>query len=72
MTGLSAAEARRAQTWNLAIACEIIGIDGHYQDVGHDRRWSGLGGFSVDRRDGAFFCFAEGVGGRHTVPKLGF
>src|SRR6516165_4583175 len=63
---LSAAEAKRAQSWNTVIANVILGSDVPYQDIGHDRHWSGLGGFSVDRRDGAWYCHATGAGGYST------
>ena len=65
-------EARRARTWNTAIAAVILGNDVCYRDVGHDRHWSGLGGFNVDRRDGAWYCFGTGEGGYATVPMVRF
>jgi putative DNA primase/helicase len=72
MTGLSAAELRRAQSWNVVVASIILGSDVPFQDVGHDRRWSGLGGFSVDRRDGAWFSFATAAGGHSTLAMVRF
>ena len=69
---LSTAEARRAQSWNTIIASVILGSDVPYQDIGHDRHWSGLGGFSVDRRDGAWFCFGTGEGDHSTVAMVQF
>jgi hypothetical protein len=52
---LSADDRKRAQTWNLEIAAIILG-EVPFQDIGHDRRWEGLGGFSVDRRSVVLFC----------------
>ena len=69
---LSAAEAKRAQSWNTVIANVILGSDVPYQDIGHDRHWSGLGGFSVDRRDGAWYCHATGAGGYSTIAMVRF
>jgi hypothetical protein len=61
--------AKRARTWNLAIAAVILGGDVPYQDIGHDRHWDGLGGFSVDHRDGAWYCFGTEEGG-YSSRKL--
>jgi len=72
MTLLNAGEARRAQTWNLVIAAVIVGTEAPYQDIGHDRRWDGLGGFSVDRRDGAWWCFGTEEGGHSAVGLAHF
>jgi hypothetical protein len=69
---LSLEEARRARTWNLAIAAVILGPDVPYHDIGHDRRWDGLGGFSVDRRDGAWWCFGTEEGGHSAVALARF
>jgi hypothetical protein len=65
-------EARRAQTWNLVIPSIILGPNVPYRDEGHDRRWSGLGGFSVDLRDGAWWCFGAEIGGHGTVGMTRF
>jgi hypothetical protein len=65
---LSLAEAKRAGTWNLEIAAVIL-ADVAFLDLGHDRRWEGLGGFAVDRRDGAWFCFGSEEGG-YSARKL--
>src|SRR5215472_12245505 len=65
-------EARRARTWNLVIAAVILGPEVTYQDIGHDRCWAGLGGFSVDRRDGAWWCFGTEEGGYSAVALARF
>jgi hypothetical protein len=70
MTGLPPAEARRAQTWNLAIASVLIGTAVAFEDIEHDRRWSGLGGFCVSKEDGAWYCHAAGEGGYSTVAMV--
>jgi putative DNA primase/helicase len=67
---LSAAD--YARTWNLAIAAVILGPGVPYQDIGHRRRWDGLGGFSVDRRDGAWWCFGTEEGGYSAVALARF
>ena len=69
---LSREEARRARTWNMVIAAVILGPEVAYQDIGHDRRWDGLGGFSVDRRDGAWWCFGTEEGGHSGVALAHF
>src|SRR5215472_17366154 len=65
-------EARRARTWNLVIAAVILGPEVPYQDIGHDRRWDGLGGFSIDRRDGAWWCFGTEEGGYNAIALVHF
>jgi hypothetical protein len=65
-------EARRARSWNLAIAAVILGADVSYRDLGHDRRWEGLGGFSVDRRDGAWCCLGSEEGGYSALKLVHF
>jgi putative DNA primase/helicase len=73
MTGsFSAVDRKRARTWNLSIAAAIVGPEVTYQDIGHDRRWAGLGGFSVDRRDGAWWCFGTEEGGYSAVALARF
>jgi hypothetical protein len=69
---LSLEEAGRARTWNTAIAAVILGPEVPYQDIGHDHRWDGLGGFSVDRRDGAWWCFGTSEGGYSAVALARF
>jgi putative DNA primase/helicase len=69
---LSTAEAERARTWNLAIAAVILGSGVPFEDVGHDRRWSGLGGFCVHRGCGAWYCHATGEGGYDTIGMVRF
>jgi hypothetical protein len=64
-------EALRAQTWNLDIAATLIGAEAP-RDEGHDRKWSGHGGFSVDRRNGAWYSFAAGRGGVASVGMVRF
>jgi hypothetical protein len=64
------ADAARAQTWNPVIAETFLGTD--YVDIGHDRRWNGLGGFSVDRRNGAWYDFATVDGGYSAVRLVLF
>src|SRR6516162_2680366 len=65
---LSREEARRAQTWNPGIGEAILGSD--FQDIGHDRHWSGFGGFNIDLRDGGFHCFALPEDGGHSSLRL--
>jgi putative DNA primase/helicase len=72
MSRLTLEAARRAQTWNLAIAATILGPDVPFQDLEHDRHWDGLGGFSVDRRDGAWWCFGTEEGGYSAVALARF
>jgi putative DNA primase/helicase len=73
MTGsFSAADRKRARTWNLSIAAAILGPEVPYQDIGHDRRFDGFGGFSVDRRDGAWWCFGTEEGGYNAVALARF
>ena len=71
MNRLSLEEGRRARTWNLEIAAVIL-ADVAYQDLGHDRRWEGLGGFAVDRRDGAWWCFGTEEGGYSALKLVRF
>jgi hypothetical protein len=67
---LSLEEAKKARTWSLAIAAAILEAD--YRDLEHDRRWEGLGGFSVDRRDGAWWCFGTEEGGYSALKLVHF
>jgi hypothetical protein len=72
MSRLTLEEAARARTWNLPIAATILGPDVPFQDLEHDRHWDGLGGFSVDRRDGAWWCFGTEEGGYSAVGLARF
>jgi putative DNA primase/helicase len=72
MSRLTLEEAARARTWNLLIAATILGPDVPFQDLEHDRHWDGLGGFSVDRRDGAWWCFGTEEGGYSAVALARF
>jgi putative DNA primase/helicase len=65
---LSLDEAHRSQTWNPLIGVALLGSD--FQDIGHDRHWSGFGGFNIDLRDGGFYCFALPEDGGHSSLRL--
>ena len=69
---LTPEEGRRAATWNAEIAAVLLGTEVGFTDIGHDRRWTGLGGFSVDRRNGQWYCFGSGEGGFSAVSLVRF
>jgi hypothetical protein len=68
---LSLDETARARSWNLEIAAVIL-ADLPYDDIAHDRRWQNLGGFSIDRRDGAWWSFAAEKGGYSAEQMVAF
>lgn len=70
MAGLSAFDSQRATSWNTVIAETLLGSG--YRDDGHERKWPGHGGFHIDKRDGAWFSFAEDKGGYSAVALVRF
>jgi hypothetical protein len=68
MIPLNAADFERAITWNSVIAAILIGDE--FRDEGGERRWSGHGGFSIDRATGAWYVFAAAVGGFSSLGMI--
>jgi hypothetical protein len=69
MTTISPAEFERLRSWALDIAPTLLpGV--MTRDEGPERRFLGLGGLTINRRNGAWFSHSVGHGGYSTVALI--
>src|SRR6516164_7488992 len=66
---LSAAEFERARSWNLDIVAALL-PDTRHRDEGSERRFPGLGGFTVNRRSGAWYSHSTRCGGHSPIALV--
>jgi hypothetical protein len=68
---LAPKEFERLRTWALDIASTLLPGVGT-RDEGPERRWLGQGGFTINRRTGAWFSHAAGRGGIFALALIEF
>ena len=69
MTGLSAAESRRLDTWLIEIIASITGVS-PIECPNDELEFPGCGGLFVNRRKGCFCGFGSGIHGWHTLDAV--
>jgi hypothetical protein len=71
VSSLSAEQAERLRSWALAIASTLM-PGANTRDEGPERRWLGQGGFTINRKTGAWYSHSTGRGGFSALAMIEF